>query len=171
MRALLAAYPARLRRKHGAELLETLTEMAGPGGRPTRAEKRQLVLDGLRERFRPPTRRPLAVAAAVLALLIGGALGAAAGSWLGTAGYATLPDAEALSRQGLPQTDFVAGSDDYLYAAGRLPGGADVRQSVEQTRQRLAAAGWTTGPVRTRDGNPHFAAENAGTRLDVSGGR
>ena len=167
MRALLAAYPARLRRKHGAELLETLTEMAGPGGRPTRAEKRRFVVDGLRERFRPPTRRPFAVAAAVLALFIGGALGAAAGSWLGTTGYATLPDAEALGRQVLPQTDLAAGSDDYLHAGGRLPSGADAGQSVEQTRQRLAAAGWTTGAVQARHGNPHFTAEKTGTRLDV----
>jgi len=175
-RSLLAAYPARLRRKHGAELIETLVEMAGPGGRPTRAERGRLVLDGLRERFRPPARRPLALVAAVLALLVGGALGAAAGSWLGSLGYAALPDATALGQRVLPNVGLAWTSDDYLHVAAQLPASAseaDVRQAAEQTRQRLAAEGWQTGPLLTGDGsdgilaNVHFAAETAGTRLDV----
>ncbi|GIM94757.1 hypothetical protein [Paractinoplanes toevensis] len=169
MRALLAAYPARLRRKHGAELLETMAEMAGPGGRATRAEKRQLVLDGVRERFRPPTRRPLAVAAAVLALLIGGAFGAAAGSWAGTWGYAELPDVSSA----LTQPGVMSATDHYLYADGTIPAGTDVQTEVELTSHRLAAEGWTTGPITAGDGtdgvlkNVHFAAENADVRLDV----
>ena len=173
--ALLAAYPARLRRKHGAELIETMLEMSGPGARPSRAERGRLVLDGLRERFRPPTRRPLALVAAVLALLIGGALGAAAGSWLGTLGYAALPGAEALAQRVLPQPDSpIAGnSDNYLFAEGRIPEGMDVRQAAELTRQRLAAEGWTTGPIRSGDGsdgilvNLHFTARSADAQLDV----
>jgi hypothetical protein len=58
--SLLVAYPVRLRRRHGAELIATMLEMAGPDGRPTRADRWRLVLDGLRERFRLPPRRPLA---------------------------------------------------------------------------------------------------------------
>jgi hypothetical protein len=173
--ALLAAYPARLRRKHGAELIETMLEMAGPGGRPSRAERGRLVLDGLRERFRPPTRRPLALVAAVLALLIGGALGAAAGSWLGTLGYAALPGAEALAQRALPQPDkpIWGNSDNYLFAEGRIPAGMDVRQAAEQARERLAADGWATGPIKSGDGsdgilvNLHFTAQAAGAQLDV----
>ncbi|RSM64747.1 hypothetical protein DMB66_19085 [Actinoplanes sp. ATCC 53533] len=174
-RALLAAYPARLRRKHGAELIETLIEMAGPG-RPTRTEKGWLVFDGLRERFRPPTRRPLALIAAVLALLIGGALGAAAGSWLGTFGYAVLPDAGALGQRVLPQTgdDPVWGnSDNYFSVSGALPSGANAYQVAEQTRQKLAAEGWQTGPLLSGDGsdgilaNVHFTAQTGEVQLDV----
>jgi len=174
-RMLLAAYPARLRRKHGAELIETLVEMAG-SDRPTRAEKGWLVLDGLRERFRPPTRRPLALVAAILALLIGGALGAAAGSWLGTFGYAALPDAGALSQRVLPQTggDPVGGnSDNYFSISGAFPDGADAKQAAEQTRQKLAAEGWQTGPIGYGDGvdgilaNVHFTAQTSDAQLDV----
>jgi hypothetical protein len=173
--ALLAAYPARLRRKHGAELIETMLEMSGPGGRPSRAERGRLVLDGLRERFRPPARRPLALVAAVLALLIGGALGAAAGSWLGTFGYAALPGAEALAQRVLPQPDapIWGNSDNYLFAEGRIPQGMDVRQAAELARQRLAADGWTTGSIMSGDGsdgilvNLHFTARSGGAELDV----
>jgi len=174
-RTLLAAYPARLRRKHGAELIETLMEMAG-SGRPTRAEKGWLVLDGLRERFRPPTRRPLALVAAVLALLIGGALGAAAGSWLGTFGYAALPDAGTLGRQILPPagTDPVTGnSATTLFISGGFPSGADARRTAQQVSEKLAAAGWQTGPLITGDGsdgilaNVHLTAQTADVQLDV----
>jgi hypothetical protein len=174
-RTLLAAYPARLRRRHGAELIETLVEMAGPG-RPTRTEKGWLVLDGLRERFRPPTRRPLALVAAVLALLIGGALGAAAGSWLGTFGYPALPDAGALAQRVLPQTGAApvwTGSDNYFAVSGAFPGGADARQAAEQTRQKLAGEGWQTGPLVSGDGsdgvlaNVHFTAQTSEAQLDV----
>ncbi|MEV4706685.1 hypothetical protein [Actinoplanes sp. NPDC049316] len=172
-RTLLAAYPARLRRKHGAELIQTMVEMAGPDGRPTRTEKGRLVLDGLRERFRPPARRPLALAAAVLALFIGAAMGAAAGSWAGTLGYAGLPDAGALAHRVLPSPDNGQTSEFYLQADSPFPTGADARQAAEQTRRKLAAEGWQTGPLRAGDGsdgvlaNVHFAAENADTRLDV----
>jgi hypothetical protein len=174
-RTLLAAYPARLRRRHGTELIETLVELSG-SDRPTRAEKGWLVLDGLRERFRPPTRRPLALVAAVLALLIGGALGAAAGSWLGTFGYAALPDAGALGQRVLPQTgdDPVgANSDNYLAVSGAFPDGANAQQAAEQTRRKLAAEGWQTGPLVSGDGsdgilaNVHFTAQTSEAQLDV----
>src|SRR5690349_5611077 len=79
---LLHAYPRAYRHRHGAEIVTTLLEMAPPGQRrPKPAEVWHLVASGLRQRFRVPAHRPLAVLAAVLALLAGGALGAAAGSW------------------------------------------------------------------------------------------
>ncbi|MCO8269046.1 hypothetical protein M1L60_00415 [Actinoplanes sp. TRM 88003] len=156
---LLAAFPARLRRKHGSELIVTMVELAGPGGRPTTGDRARLVLDGLWERFRPPTKRPFAVLAAVLALLVGGALGAAGGSWLGTFGYATLPDAAALGQRALPQVEHASGSGNYLYAQGPLVPGAD----LEQIRQRLAADSWQTRPIK----NGHFLAESEGVQVDV----
>lgn len=166
---LLAAYPARLRRKHGAELIATMAELAGPAG-PTRAERARLVLDGLRERFRPPARRPFAVLAAILALLVGGALGAAAGSWLGATGYPALPDADALAQRVLPRVDLSGASDRYFHAAGRIPDGVGHREAAEEVRRRLADEGWRTGPVRTGDGalaDVHFAAETDETRADI----
>jgi hypothetical protein len=171
--AVVAAYPARIRRKHGAELVDTLMEMAGPGRRPTRGEKVLLVIDGLRERFRPPVRRPLALVAAILALLVGGALGAACGSWLGTFGYSALPDGDALAKRVLSSTAGGSTSDFYLNAGEGLPAGTDVRAAVESARQKLAAEGWRPGPVKTGDGsdgvlaNVHFAAETRDAHLDV----
>ena len=175
-RPLLAAYPARLRRKHGTELVETLLEMAGPDEEPTRADRGRLVLDGLHERFRPPTRRPHLLVAAVLALLIGGALGAAVGSWLGTFGYAALPDAAALSQRVLPQTGTAptsSNSGNYFYAGATIPTGADVRQAAEETRRRLNTEGWQTGAIKFGDGsdgilaNVHFTAQTGDAQLDV----
>jgi hypothetical protein len=175
-RPLLAAFPARLRRKHGTELIETMLDMAGPDERPTRADRGLLVLDGLRERFRPPPRRPLALVAAVLALFIGGALGAAAGSWLGTFGYAALPNAEALSQRVLPPTGTApisSNSDNYFSAEGLVPTGEDYRQATEESRQRLAADGWQTGAIKSGDGsdgilaNVHFTAQTRNAQLDV----
>jgi hypothetical protein len=56
---VLAAFPARIRRRHGSELITTLAEMTD--GRPSRTDRLRLVADGLRERFRLPARRPLNV--------------------------------------------------------------------------------------------------------------
>jgi hypothetical protein len=171
--AVAAAYPARIRRKHGAELIDTLVEMAGHGGRPTRADRSLLMLDGLRERFRLPVRRPLALVAAVLALLVGGALGAAAGSWLGTFGYHTLPDGEALAKRVLSSTASGSTSDFYLEAGGVVTAGTDIRAAAESARRKLATEGWRAGPIEAGDGsdgvlvNVHFAAETTGARLDV----
>ncbi len=172
-RAGVAAYPARIRRKHGAELIDTLLEMAGPGRRPTRADQGRFVLDGLRARFRPPVRRPLALVAAILALLVGGALGAAAGSWLGTLGYGAVPDGDALAKQVLSSTATGSTSGHYFQAEEGLTAGTDVRAVIASARRKLAAEGWQVGPITTGDGsdgvlaNVHFAAETADVRLDL----
>ncbi|AGZ40600.1 hypothetical protein [Actinoplanes friuliensis] len=175
---LLAAYPARLRRRHGAELITTMAEVAGPAG-PTRAERRHFVLDGLRERFRLPPQRPLAVVAAVLALLIGGALGAAAGSWAGMWAYPTVPALGPIAARAL-------GSDATMEARpaqlrlwsdtlGTLGPGVDPVEAVGRARERLSAAGWQTDAVEVSGGTDgihfrraEFRAEKSGVGLELT---
>jgi hypothetical protein len=168
---LLSAYPARLRRKHGPELITTMVEMAGPDGRPARSDRLRLVLDGLRERFRPPARRPFAQVAAVLALLIGGALGAAAGSWLGTLGYPAMPEAQTFAQRILPATDKIGAGNAsrYLWAGETLHDGTDVRQAVAESRRKLAAEGWQTTPIRFGGivTGYTYTATKDGLRLDI----
>jgi hypothetical protein len=174
---LLAAYPARLRRRHGAELITTMAEVAGPTG-PTRTDRRHLVLDGLRERFRLPPRRPLALVAAVLALLVGGAIGAVAGSWAGMWTYPKVPAVGPIASQ-------AAGSDAtleanpiqerlWMDALGSLKPGIDAIEAAGRAHDRLSAAGWKTTPVEVSGGTDGihfrratFAAEKSGTRLEV----
>jgi hypothetical protein len=175
---LLAAYPARLRRRHGADLIATMADVAGPAG-PTRADRWHLVLDGLRERFRLPPDRPLAVLAAVLALLIGGAIGAAAGSWAGMWTYPVVP---ALG----PITGQAVGADAAMeaqprqqrltsIALGYLNPGVDATEAVGRAHDRLTAAGWRTTPVVVSGGTDgiHFRraafdAEKPGAHLEVT---
>jgi hypothetical protein len=172
-RTVLAAYPARIRRRHGAELIDTMLDMAGPGGEPTRKARVLLMVDGLRERFRPPVHRPIALVAAILALLIGGALGAAAGSWLGSFGYATMPDGAALAERVLPAPATGSTGDLYMQGDSGFGDAVDARAAAESVRQRLAAEGWRTGPLQTGDGadgvlaNVHFYADTDQTFLDV----
>jgi hypothetical protein len=170
-RYLLSAYPARLRRKHGPELIATMVEMAGPDGRPTRADRLRLMLDGLRERFRLPARRPFAAVAAGLALLIGGALGAAAGSWLGTLTYAELPSAPSFAQQIFPATGTIEAdnANHYLSAGETLRSSEQVRQAVDQSHRKLTAEGWQTTPMKTGGivTGYSFTAIKDGVRLDV----
>lgn len=174
---LLAAYPARLRRRHGPELISTMAEVAGPAG-PTRADRWRLVSDGLRERFRLPPRQPLAVAAAILALLIGGALGAVAGSWAGMWTFPKLPAAgpivgQALGSDTAPPT--VYPNRLWMDSMSALNPGLDPTQAAGQARDRLAAAGWKTTSVAVSGGTDgvhfrraEFRAEKSGTGLEVT---
>jgi hypothetical protein len=176
---LLAAYPARLRRRHGAELITTMAEVAGPAG-PTRADRWHLALDGLRERFRLPPGRLLAVLAAVLALLAGGAIGAAAGSWAGMWTYPKVPAPVPVASQAI-------GSDATLDAhpirqerlwsstLGRLSPGVDATEAAGRARDRLTAAGWKTTPIDVSGGTDGFHyrraafdAKKSGVRLEVT---
>jgi hypothetical protein len=172
---LLAAYPARLRRRFGAELITTMAEAAGPTG-PTRADRRRLVLDGLRERFRLPPRRPLAVVAAVLAMLVGGAIGAAAGSWLGMWTFPKAPDAVALASQAVGSDATLQPDSHRLWifsrAAAGLNPGVDATEAAGHARDRLTAAGWRAGPVVVSGGTDgihfrraEFEAEKSGIGL------
>jgi hypothetical protein len=170
---LLAAYPARLRRRHGSELITTMAEAAGPAG-PTRADRWQLVADGLRERFRLPPKRPLALVAAVLALLIGGAIGAVAGSWIGMWTYPSVPAAGPLVRQTVG-TDVAnlqtRHSRLWLQSLSTLAPGLDPAQAVGDARDRLTAAGWKTTPLEVSGGPFHqvmVEAEKSGVSLRMT---
>ncbi|WP_433056241.1 hypothetical protein [Dactylosporangium sp. CS-033363] len=93
-RRLLRAYPAAYRRERGDEIVTILLDTAKPGQtRPTRAEVKDLIANGVRQRFRLPVGRLMVVAAACSALAVGG-IGAAAGSTAGWASAADPSDAE-----------------------------------------------------------------------------
>jgi hypothetical protein len=161
-RRLLRAYPGSYRRRHGAEIVTTLLEMAEPGQRrPGRGEVWHLVASGLRQRFRLPAGRPLAWVFAVLALLIGGGLGAAAGSWAAEQTFADVPAAaaaraqlESLAPQRTRETTVMAdqgspwlGTQAHAYTSVSGLGGWD----AEQARRQLAAEGWQVGPITHPD--------------------
>ena len=159
-RRLLLAYPGAYRRRHGTEMVTTLLEMAGPARRPAVRDAWHLVVSGIRQRFRLPAR-PLALPAAALAAVTLGVFGAAAGSWAGEQTFAGLPS-ETVARHLLATVvDDPVELGPPWAAAQRVgdPTGADrvhLRVSpgaqapgpeptwtVEQTRDRLTAAGWT----------------------------
>ena len=148
-RRLLWAYPGAYRRRHGAEIVTTLLDMAESGhGGPTVAQRLHLVACGLRQRFRLPARRPLALVAAVLAAMAVGALGAAGGTWLGWRTAASVPsthDMRALTGAlaGAPPEINVyelatAMNGPWIAstATGRVP------YSADRVRTALTSAGW-----------------------------
>ncbi|MEU4243346.1 hypothetical protein [Actinoplanes sp. NPDC026619] len=153
-RVLLLAYPGRYRRRHGREIVTTLMEMAGDGQtRPGAADAWHLFLSGLRQRFRLPARRPLVWVAAALITLIGGAFGAAAGSWVAGQTYPDLPgDATvtALTRQA------AGGGDDFGMTRSSSPWFTDTASGVlnvpawdpAAAQGRLAAGGWHVGAIQ-----------------------
>jgi hypothetical protein len=171
---LLWAYPVRLRRRHGAELLATMLEMSD--GRPSRGDRWRLVLDGLRERFRLPPGRPLALVGAVLALVIGGAFGAAAASWAGLRTFPVIQDADGLAARvlgpegTLDQPPYRSRLwNDFL--GSRRPG-VSAEQAVTAARDRLVADGWratTAQPTGAEFGGQEFQADRAGIRVSVIG--
>jgi hypothetical protein len=148
-RSLLAAYPARLRRRHGAELMTTLNEMTD--GKPSRADRVRLLADGLAARFRPPVRWPLGVLTAVLAMLVGGAAGLVAGSWAGEQAHPSLPAvaplaARILGPEARPQQ--LAQSRFELSFVTRPPATSSIEGEVRGIRERMAAAGWEVTAVQ-----------------------
>jgi hypothetical protein len=167
-RPVLLAFPARFRRRHGIELLTTLSEM----GTPTRTDLVHVVLDGVRERFRLPAGRPrpIAVLATVLAVLVGGALGAAAGAAAGSLTFTDLPAPEpfaatAMEPGGTPTVR--SSGDDYWSLVDGLPAGTDVTAVAQRSRQRLSSAGWTVGPVTAGPSIVHFNAARSTVEADV----
>jgi hypothetical protein len=152
-RRLLLAYPGPYRRRHGAEILTTLLDAAGPGrGRPTMTEVRDVVGGGLRQRFRLPVGRLMLLTAVLGALTVGG-LGAAAGSAAGWATAATPTDAavgDLLDR---------AAGEPLEHYATRQPGPLGLRSQIivsgvgpttgalDAVRGRLEAAGWQVEPT------------------------
>ncbi|MFG1610614.1 hypothetical protein [Actinoplanes sp. NPDC049265] len=121
-RFLLTAYPPRLRRRHGTELMITLNEMTD--GRPSRTDRVRLLADGLAARFRPPVRWPLGILTAVLAMLVGGAAGLVAGSWAGEQAHPSMPAVAPL--------------------AARILGPDDRPEKLERSRFELS---FTTHPI------------------------
>ncbi|MFG1994403.1 hypothetical protein ACGFJ7_30965 [Actinoplanes sp. NPDC048988] len=182
-KALLVAYPACLRRKHGPELIETMLEMAGPGGAPARADRRRLVLDGLRERFRPPVHRPLARAAVVVSLLIGAALGAAAGSGLATLAYAPRPQPTTLGFTTGPTSDHYLWGENHLFPsadakslapganAGSLAPGANAELDAGSLAPGANAGSLTPGADAGQDAGSLALGANAGSQAGGSGAR
>ena len=159
-RLLLLAYPGHYRRRHGTEIVTTMLEMRSPGQRrPGAGEAVHLFLSGLRQRFRLPAGRPLAVVAAVLVAVTAGAFGAAAGSWAAAGTFADLPGDAAAS--GIVQRVAGVGGEirsdrhasawwhETVFAGSRFPGGWD----ADQGRQRLAADGWAVSALTSRDGS------------------
>ncbi|MEV4277636.1 hypothetical protein [Actinoplanes xinjiangensis] len=161
--------------------------LAEPGRRrPRPADAWHLLASGLRHRFRLPAGRPLALIAAVLALLAGGALGAAAGSWAGVQTFAGLPPAEtarALHVQvaGLPPGTTVPVHVDLLPPdPDPVPmwwgnSGTATAWEGEQARARLAADGWQVDPLTITDRFATAAPEHGfravrdGLQLTVTG--
>ncbi|MFC4068506.1 hypothetical protein [Actinoplanes subglobosus] len=183
-RRLLHAYPRAYRHRYGTEIVTTLLEMAEPGQRhPKPADAWHLLASGLRQRLRLPAGRPLTRIAAILALLAGGALGAAAGSWAAVQTFAGLPapaQADALHRQ-VTGTTAADTNPMYTDAAG-VPlwwsiSSTDRIWDGEQARARLTADGWQTGPLTATDrfatssqAPEHgFAATRDGLTLTVTG--
>ncbi|MFI1995491.1 hypothetical protein [Actinoplanes sp. NPDC020271] len=156
-RWLLLAYSRRYRRRHGTEIVTTLLEMAGPDrARPSAAETWHLISSGIRQRFRLPSGRPLALVAAVLMTVTLGVFGAAAGSWAGQRTLTELPSPEVVRQIGVAALPDAAFGPDYgiadqpgsagyghFTALPRAQGpGPAPTWTVEQTRDGLAAAGW-----------------------------
>ncbi|GAA2394898.1 hypothetical protein [Dactylosporangium salmoneum] len=153
---LMLAYPRAYRRTHGAEIVTTLMDAAGPDrSRPTAAEARDLLLGGLRQRFRLPVGR-LVVVAAVLAALTVGALGAGVGSALGWTAARRPPTDAAVAEiaelaLGTTARPIISREEhgltyEVLVGTGRAPIGP---WSAEQATDRLQAAGWAVRPARS----------------------
>jgi hypothetical protein len=171
-RVLLAAYPARIRRRYGAELISTLAEMTD--GRPSRADRVRMVADGLRERFRLPSWRPLAVLTLALAILVGGAVGLAVGSLAGEQTYPSMPAVAPLAEQILgPQArPEVLQRERFQLAitgSGSSFGSGSREQQVREVHERLASTGWDVTAVKRYGSLDQwgFVARSGGVRLSV----
>lgn len=191
-RRLLLAYPGRYRRSHGTEITTTLLDLARPGQqRPRAGEALHLLASGIRQRFRLPAGRPLAVLAAVLVALVLGAFGAAAGSWLGVRTFADLPDDQARAQLAQRITGVAGERGQARWPSpwwdAMFGSNTEVRGDwdIEPARQWLAADGWTVSAVSPLDGraarvdpvtnalvdlpmrNAEFTAESNGVVLQV----
>jgi hypothetical protein len=176
-RRLLLTYPRSYRRANGTEIVTTLLD-AAPAGRtrPTRAEAVDLILGGVRYRFR--VRGPLAVVGAITATLIAAI---AVGAFAAFAAWQTAeplpPDGQAarMIRPLIPATVtpvsnredvifddspqftdprwvyLVGGTDNYhvgkVWYEFAEPSGGDDRAVVDRMRAALAADGWRLGPT------------------------
>ncbi|GAA2593839.1 hypothetical protein GCM10010399_25540 [Dactylosporangium fulvum] len=174
-RRLLLAYPGAYRRHHGAEILTTLMDAAGPGReRPTAAEVRDVVAGGLRQRFRLPVGRLMMLAALLTALTLGG-LGASVGSAIGWSTAQRPPTDAAVGEM----IDLATGGS-VRHNVSRHPGPLGQRSQViastadfttvwspEQARSRLAAAGWRVNPAATGQTESYLDADGVVTTIPM----
>ncbi|AEV85651.1 hypothetical protein ACWT_4629 [Actinoplanes sp. SE50] len=180
-RRLMWAYPRDYRERHGVEVITTLLDMAADERhRPSPGQALHLILCGLRQRFRLPARRPLALAGALLAAVIVGGFGGVAGTWLGWRTAAGIP-AEAALRSlntamiGTSTPAEVHPEESAMKGPGVAlitHGGRDY--SPGRIRAALTAAGWRTTAYREFPVGEHehlftFAATRGRLKLDGSG--
>ncbi|MEU4237490.1 hypothetical protein [Actinoplanes sp. NPDC026619] len=155
---LLRAYPRSYRNHRGAEMVTTLLDMAEAGRRPSRGLAVHLVLCGLRERFRPPARQPLVWAGALLAAVLLGGFGAAAGTWAGWQTAASVPSDSELRALNAALTGMPAPAAVYREASAMKTPNALVRAdgtsdySAERVRAALVADGWRITSFEERTG-------------------
>jgi hypothetical protein len=158
-RRLLWAYPGHYRQRHGDEIVATLLDLAADGRRPTVSQRLHLVACGLRQRFRLPAGRPLAAIAAVLTMVVLGAVGAAGGTRLGWHTASALPsDTElrgltaamsGVEPAGIPVDPWRTGMKGPVAgtrATGTVPYAAD------RIRTGLTTAGWRITTLSEQDG-------------------
>jgi hypothetical protein len=152
-RRLLWAYPRSYRDHCGAEILTTLLDMAEDGRRPGL----HVVVSGLRQRFKLPTRQPLAWVAALLAAAVLGGFGAAAGTWIAWRTASAIPSDRELRALNATLTGMPAGA--YLYhetSAQQGPSALIVADgtadwSASRIRDTLTGAGWQMTSFRGGD--------------------
>ncbi|MEV6847589.1 hypothetical protein [Actinoplanes sp. NPDC051411] len=171
---LMLAYPAAYRRRHAAEIVTTLVEMSPPSRqRPPVADAWHLVAAGLRQRFRLPSRRPLAWAGALMLTLVLGALGAAAGSLVAAQTGAGLPSRagfSALSRLAADGTDRFEQRDSAPHTVPLWWSDADAPGwTPAQAQARLARAGWALTPVRPLTGGASYGPDGQPIPLTRTG--
>lgn len=185
-RLLLRAYPRAYRRRHGDEIVSTLTDAAGSGReRPTAAEVCDVLAAGLRQRFRLPLGRLVVLGAALVAVTTGG-LGAALGSaaaWLTTPAVPddnVVRDLAALAT-GEPYRSAIrrdAGQLGLLPVATAVAPDPIAGWTPPAAEKRLADAGWGVDPLETRLSSypdpvsgrvvTHMVAERDGVLLRIS---
>ncbi|NUR50547.1 MAG: hypothetical protein HOV71_20665 [Hamadaea sp.] len=174
-RRLLLCYPRSFRRERGPEIVTTLMDAAGPGRtKPTRSEAFDLILSGLRWRFRLPAGLAYRMVAVVVAAFLGLTVSAIVSEvvWRASPTVPAAAEVAAIGRsvttsapvQGPWPSAFYdacdradtneaceslvpAGADPvvtHTWLAYQVPG-AEVNAWVEQVRDRFAADGWQIG--------------------------
>lgn len=152
-RRLLWAYPRSYRDHRGTEILTTLLEMAEDGRRPGL----HLVLSGLRQRFKLPARRPLAWVAALLAAVVLGGFGAAAGTWIAWRTASAIPSDRELRALNTTLGSIPADAPRYHEtSAQRGPSVLILADgitdwSASRFRDTLTGAGWRITSFRESD--------------------
>lgn len=155
-RRLMWAYPRHYRAGHGAEMVTTMLDLAEVGHAAPGVGQ---VLCGLRQRFRLPAGRPLVWVAAVLAAVVLGGFGSAAGTWLGWRTAASIPSDRELRALNVAMTGMPAPAAVYdLPVLGRpdaavlADGTSDY--SAERIRVALSAAGWHVTSLEQERSDP-----------------